>query len=390
MRRDQGVRLEPGAADTSPSREPDAAPSPESHVAYGPDTRSAFASALRRYGDLYLQELVITVVALALVVFFTADSPYFFTTSNAAALASFIAPIAFFALAEVPILILGEIDLSVGEVYVLSPFIVQQLNSHGTPVPLGIVISLVISGVIGWLNGLITVKLHLPSFITTLGMTFALEGIILLGSNGAPANPVGGGILAIVLGGGVWAEAFWAAGVMLVLFFMLRRTSFGLHIVAVGGNAESSKESGIKVDFIKIWCFVLCSFIGGLIGILDGYHIGSIDPDTPGLTFMFYGVAAAVIGGTALTGGRGTMIGAGLGAIVLGTLEDGFHVISVSSFAYDLILGIAILIAMFLNVQIERATLRGVGRGSFARIVGLSFGRILDFSSSRRKEPVRQ
>src|SRR5579863_2371754 len=100
MRRDQGVRLEPGAADTSPSRETDAAPSPESPVAYGPDTRSAFASALRRYGDLYLQELVITVVALALVVFFTADSPYFFTTSNAAALASFIAPIAFFALAE--------------------------------------------------------------------------------------------------------------------------------------------------------------------------------------------------------------------------------------------------------------------------------------------------
>ncbi len=383
MRRDQGVRqLEPDAADTTPS--------PESHVAYGLETRQAFASVLRRYGDLYLQELVITAVALALILFFTVDSPDFFTTSNAAALASFIAPIAFFALAEVPILILGEIDLSVGEVYVLTPFIVEELNNHGTPIPVAIVISLGISGVIGWLNGLITVKLHLPSFITTLGMTFALEGIILIYSNGAPSNPVGGGILALVLGGGVWAEAYWAIGAMLVLFFMLRRTSFGLHIVAVGGNAESSKESGIKVDFIKIWCFVLCSFIGGLIGILDGYHIGSIDPDTPGLTFMFYGVAAAVIGGTALTGGRGTMIGAVLGAIVLGTLEDGFHVISVSSFAYDLILGLAILIAMFLNVQIERATLRGAGRGSFARIIGFLFTRIPDFSSSRRKEAVRR
>ena len=382
MRRDQGVRLEPDAADTTPT--------PESHVARGPDTRQALASALRRYGDLYLQELVITVVALALILFFTVDSPDFFTTTNAAALASFIAPIAFFALAEVPILILGEIDLSVGQVYVLSPFIVEQLNNHGIPIPLGIVMSLAISACIGWLNGLITVKLHLPSFITTLGMTFALEGIVLLGSNGAPSNPVGGGILALVLGGGVWAEAYWGVAVMLLLFFMLRRTSFGLHVIAVGGNAESSKESGIKVDFVKIWCFVLCSFVGGLIGILDGYHIGSIDPDTPGLTFMFYGVAAAVIGGTALTGGRGTMIGAGLGAIVLGTLEDGFHVISVSSFAYDLILGIAITIAMFLNVQIERATLRGAGRGSLARIIGFAFAWIPDSSSSRRKEPVRR
>jgi simple sugar transport system permease protein len=339
---------------------------------------------------MYLQELVIAVVSLAMILFFTVDSPDFFTTSNGAALASFIAPIAFFALAEVPILILGEIDLSVGEVYVLTPFIVEQLNNHGIPVPLAIVLSLATSAVIGWANGLITVKLHLPSFITTLGMTFALEGIILIGSNGAPSDPVGGGVLALVLGGGVWAETYWAIAAMVVLFVMLRRTSFGLHIVAVGGNAESSKESGIKVDFIKIWCFVLCSFTGGLIGILDGYHIGSIDPDTPGLTFMFYGVAAAVIGGTALTGGRGTMIGAVIGAIALGTLEDGFHVISVSSFAYDLILGIAIVITMFLNVQIERATLRGTGRGSFARILNFSFTRILGFSSSRRKEPVRR
>ncbi len=374
MRRDQSVRLEPGDADT--------APGPESPVAYGLDTRRVSASALRRFGDLYLQEMVIAVVALAMILFFTVDSPDFFTTSNAAALASFIAPIAFFALAEVPILILGEIDLSVGEVYVLSPFLVEHLNNAGTPVPLAIVFTMALCAVIGWVNGLITVKLHLPSFITTLGMTFALEGIILIGSNGAPANPVGDGTLALVLGGGVWAEAYWAVGVMTILFVMLRRTSFGLHIIAVGGNAESSKESGLKVDSIKIWCFVLCSFVGGLIGILDGYHIGSIDPDTPGLTFMFYGVAAAVIGGTALTGGRGTMIGAAIGAIALGTLEDGFHVISVSSFAYDLILGIAILITMFLNVQIERATIRGAGRGSVARLIGFIF--------NRRKEPVRR
>jgi len=345
-------------------------------------TRRASASAFRRFGELHLQELVISAVALALILFFTVQSPNFFTGDNAAALASFIAPIAFFALAEVPILILGEIDLSVGEVYVLSPFIVEHLNNAGIPVPFGIALAMVICAAVGWINGLITVKLHIPSFITTLGMTFALEGVILIGSNGAPANPVGEGTLALVLGGGTWAEAYWAIATMTILYIMLRRTSFGLHIVAVGGNAQSARESGIKVDFVKIWCFVLCAFIGGLIGILDGYHIGSIDPSTPGLTFMFYGVAAAVIGGTALTGGRGTMIGAAIGAVVLGILEDGFHVIGVNSFAYDLVLGIAILIAMFLNVQIERASIRGAGQGSFARMLSSPF--------SRRKESVRR
>jgi simple sugar transport system permease protein len=373
MRRDQGVGLQPGGTDISSST--------QSHAADRADARRVLASASQRFRDLFLQELVISVVALVLILFFTIDSPDFFTSANAAALASYIAPIAFFALAEVPILILGEIDLSVGEVYVLSPFVVEYFNNAGIPVPLAIVLSLLICVVIGLINGLITVKLHMPSFITTLGMTFALEGIILIGSNGAPANPVGAGTLVLVLGGGVWAETSWAIAVMVILYLMLRRTTFGLHIIAVGGKPESAKEAGIKVDSVKIWCFVLCAFIGGLIGILDGYHIGSIDPDTSGLTFMFYGVAAAVIGGTALTGGRGTMIGASIGAIVLGILEDGFHVISVSSFAYDLILGIAILIAMFINIQMERATIRGVRHGSFARM--------LNFTFSRRKAPVR-
>jgi simple sugar transport system permease protein len=374
MRQDQGVSREPGGAGVPPGT--------ESQVPHDVDTGRGPVSAARRFGDLFLQELVISVVALALILFFTIDSPDFFTTSNAAALASFIAPIAFFALAEVPVLILGEIDLSVGEVYVLSPFVVEYLNNHGFPIPLAIVLALVVCAAIGWINGLITVKLHMPSFITTLGMTFALEGIILISSNGAPANPVGAGKLVLVLGGGVWAEAYWAIAVMVILHLMLRRTTFGLHVIAVGGKMESAREAGIKVDFVKIWCFVLCAFIGGLIGILDGYHIGSIDPDTPGLTFMFYGVAAAVIGGTALTGGRGTMIGASIGAIVLGILEDGFHVISISSFAYDLVLGLAILIAMFINIQMERATIRGAKHGSFARM--------LYFSFSRRKEPVRR
>ena len=331
------------------------------------------ASGMRRLLEQHLSELVSILVAVALVIFFTIESPNFFTFDNALVLSQFIAPFAIFALAEVPVLILGEIDLSVGQMYIVSPFFVTYWNNAGFPVLPSIVLALLVCCGLGLINGLVTVKLRVPSFIATLGMAFALRGIVLIYSNGAPTNPIGSGTLVNILGGWPWSEAFWALGVAALLHVMLRGTTFGLHIVAVGGNTESARESGIRVDDIKIWCFVLCALLGGLIGILDGYHLGSLDPATDGLTFTFYGVTSAVIGGTALTGGRGTMIGACIGACVLGMIKDGFLILGTSSFALDLVTGLTILLAMILNVQIERATSMQGPRGSFGRAVNLVF-----------------
>ena len=336
-------------------------------------SRRARASALRRLVELHLSELVGILVALALVIFFTIESPNFFTSDNALVLSQFIAPFAIFALAEVPVLILGEIDLSVGQMYIVSPFIVTYWNNAGVPVLPGIILSLLVCCGLGFINGVVTVKLRVPSFIATLGMAFALRGVILIYSNGAPTNPLGSGTLVNILGGSPWSEAFWALGAAVLLTTILRGTTFGLHIVAVGGNTESARESGIRVDYIKIWCFVLCALLGGLIGILDGYHLGSLDPATDGLTFMFYGVTSAVIGGTALTGGRGTMIGACIGACVLGMIKDGFLILGTSSFALDLVTGLTILIAMILNVQIELTATGRRPRGSFARAINVVF-----------------
>ncbi|MGH8891614.1 MAG: ABC transporter permease [Acidothermaceae bacterium] len=327
------------------------------------------------------QELVIAAIGIALAIYFTVSSRFFATANNGASLSQYIAPIAIFALAEVFVLILGEIDLSVGEVYVFTPFIVYYMNDEGLGVIAGIFISLIISCLIGLINGFITVKLRVPSFITTLGTVFALEGIVLISSNGTQLTPAGGGLTASILGGWTWSEIIWALGIAAVLHAVLRRTTFGLHVVASGGNDLAARESGIPVDSVKIWCFVVCSFLGGLMGLLDGYHINALDPSTDGLTFMFYGVAAAVIGGTALTGGRGTMIGALIGAIVLGILEDGFHILGISAFKYTLVLGLAILAAMILNVQMERV--RGHrGGGSLGRL-------LLRLPGLRRKEVAR-
>ena len=331
------------------------------------------ASGIRRFIGQHLSELVSILVAVALAIFFTSQSPNFFTSDNALVLSQFIAPFAIFALAEVPVLILGEIDLSVGQMYIVSPFFVTYWNNAGVPVLPSIVLALLVCCGLGLINGLVTVKLRVPSFIATLGMAFALRGIVLIYSNGAPTNPIGSGMLVNIMGGWSWSEAFWALGLAAMLHVMLRGTTFGLHIVAVGGNTESARESGIGVDYIKIWCFVLCALLGGLMGILDGYHLGSLDPATDGLTFTFYGVTSAVIGGTALTGGRGTMVGACIGACVLGMIKDGFLILGTSSFALDLVTGLTILLAMILNVQIERATSMRGPRGSFGQAVSLVF-----------------
>jgi simple sugar transport system permease protein len=348
-------------------------------------SRRVPSSGIRRFISQHLSELVSTLVAIALVIFFTIESPNFFTFDNALVLSQFIAPFAIFALAEVAVLILGEIDLSVGQMYIVSPFFVTYWNNAGVPVLPGIVLALLVCCGLGFINGLVTVKLRVPSFIATLGMAFALRGIVLIYSNGAPTNPVGPETLMSILGGWSWSEAFWALGIAALLHVMLRGTTFGLHIVAVGGNTESARESGIRVDYVKIWCFVLCALLGGVMGILDGYHLGSLDPATDGLTFTFYGVTSAVIGGTALTGGRGTMIGACIGACVLGMIKDGFLILGTSSFALDLVTGLTILLAMILNVQIERATSMGGPRGSFARAAG----RILSIFPRPRKGGVR-
>jgi len=348
-------------------------------------SRSIPASGMRRFIGQHLSELVSILVAVALAIFFTIQSPNFFTFDNALVLSQFVAPFAIFALAEVPVLILGEIDLSVGQMYIVSPFFVTYWNNAGVPVLPSIVLALLACGGLGLINGLITVKLRVPSFIATLGMAFALRGIVLIYSNGAPTNPIGSGALVNILGGWSWSEAFWALGVAALLHVMLRGTTFGLHIVAVGGNTESARESGIRVDYIKIWCFVLCALLGGLMGILDGYHLGSLDPATDGLTFTFYGVTSAVIGGTALTGGRGTMVGACIGACVLGMIKDGFLILGASSFALDLVTGLTILLAMILNVQIERATSMRGRRGSFGHAVSLVFS----IFARRRKEKMR-
>jgi simple sugar transport system permease protein len=168
-------------------------------------------------------------------------------------------------------------------------------------------------------------------------------------------------VFTTVFGGLAWTRLAWALAIAVVLQWVLNRTRFGLHTIATGGNLTAAAEVGIKVNSVKIRNFVLCSMLGGFAGIIDAFRIGSIDPLAGGSQIMFMAIASAVIGGTLLTGGSGTIIGALIGALALAILQDGFTLSGVSAFTFDMILGAAILVTMAVNVRLTMWRERGGG-----------------------------
>jgi simple sugar transport system permease protein len=319
---------------------------------------------LRRAADEFIRrrEASILVVALALGAYFWITKPVFLSRGNIITISQYVAPWAILAAGEVLLLVSGEIDLSVGNVYALAPFLMHfAIDYYHVPPVAAVILVLVIGAFIGLINGLITVALHVPSFITTLGTLFALNGITLITSHAfpalIPAKAVGMGRW---LGGAPWAEIIWAILIVAVFQTVLTNTRWGLHTIAVGGNLLGASEAGVAVSRVKIGNFMIASTLGALTGILEAFRVGSIDPLAGGTEVMFFAVASCVIGGTALAGGSGTIVGAFFGALVLGILHDGFNLIGISAFAFSLILGVAILAVMTLNVYLAR--LRRAGR----------------------------
>jgi simple sugar transport system permease protein len=310
---------------------------------------------------LHSREASIAIAGIALVIYFQSTAPAFLSIGNIANLAGYAATTAIIAAGEVMVLICGEVDLSVGQVYALSPFVMFYAHEAGVPFVLAILLGLFVAAIVGIINGLLTVVLRIPSFIATLGTFYFINGFTLTISGGFPVQPKAAPIITNTFGGNAVSQILWAIGIALLFQFVLRKTRWGLHTIATGGNLLGASEVGVKVGFIKVGNFILCSILGGLAGTLDAFRIGSIDPLAGGSEIMFMAIASAVIGGTLLTGGSGTIIGAFFGAIVLGILKDGFTLSGVSAYTFDMILGGAILITMLINVRLS--FLRAAGGG---------------------------
>jgi simple sugar transport system permease protein len=327
------------------------------------DGKAERSGLLRRAGAVVVRwrEGSILLACILLAAYFQSTNPVFLSVSNIGNLIDFTATTAIIAAGEVMVLVCGELDLSVGMVYALAPFVMHFAVAHGAPDGAAIVIALAAAGLVGLFNGAITTFLSVPAFVTTLGTMFLINGLTLTISGGFPIEPQAHPAFAAVFGANPWARLGWALAIAVALQSVLNRTRFGLHTIATGGNLVAAAEVGIRVTSIKIRNFMLCSVLGGFAGVIDAFRIGSIDPLAGGSEIMFMAIASAVIGGTLLTGGSGTVIGALIGALVLGVLKDGFTLSGVSAFTFDMILGGAILVTMAVNVRLTMWRERGGG-----------------------------
>jgi simple sugar transport system permease protein len=319
-------------------------------------------------GFLTLREGSIIVVTLVTFGYFAITTSHFVKGDTFKSLLPYFAPTAIIAAGEVFVMILGEIDLSVGAVYLFTPFMWHVFHHAGLPLYPSIIASLLIAMAIGAINGFFVAYVGIASFVATLGTLFFLDGLTLVISHATPVQVPGTGIgkvtsFAQVFGAGTYSELFWAIGIVIVLQIALSLTRWGVYTVSVGGNRLGAAEAGVRTRAIIIRNFVLAAGLAGFVGILEVVRITSATPDPSGSnTLLLQVVAAAIIGGTLMTGGDGTIVGALIGALFLGVLTEGLTIKGVSANYLDLYLGIAIIIAMTLNVVVRRVR-TGSGRG---------------------------
>ncbi len=336
--------------------------SPET-IGTAPDRRRG-PSILSRATTVFLKQREASVLAIAVIMFiyFAVTTHAFVSHGSFVNIAQYMAPYTIIGIGLVLLMVCGEIDLSVGFVWMLAPYTMHSLVNTGIPTFLAIVFTIVLLAVIvGGVNGVVTTIFGVPSLITTLGTGYIIYGYALTISSAQQINLPGVSLgLGHWFGSEAWSEFIWATALVLIFHVILTRTRWGLYTVSVGGNLLGARESGIKVNRIKIGNFMLCAGLGALAGILEAFKNDIIDPSAGQLAVLLVALAGAVIGGTSLAGGSGTMIGLWLGMLVLGILQDGFNLRGISSNKFQIILGFAILLAMIANTYLTR--LRNAGR----------------------------
>jgi simple sugar transport system permease protein len=316
-----------------------------------------------------LREGSIIVITLVAAIYFSANTSTFLTGENFETLLPYFAPFAILAAGEVFVMILGEIDLSIAGMYLFAPILFYKLNtSVGLSLVPAVVVALLVCMVVGAINGVFVSIVGLSSFVVTLGMLFTFEGLSLIISKGTPVATPGGQpplhTFGKVFGGGTYSELIWAIGIVVILQLVLTFTRWGLYTVAIGSNKLGAAEAGVRVNLVMIRNFMLCALTAGLVGIFEAVRSATVQPNPAGPNeILLLAIAAAVIGGTLLTGGSGTVVGALIGALFLGILKDGLILQGVQATYLLFYTGLAVIVAMTANVFVGRVRRGQTGGG---------------------------
>ncbi len=310
------------------------------------------------------RELNVLIALVLLCLYFYWRQPEtFIKPANLAVIMRFMATFGILAIGEVLVIITGGIDLSVGSLTALTGVIVATLMLKGAfglaPVGLipAILLTLAVGTLIGVWHGLFVTKLKIPPFIITLSTWLIARGMAGYITRGYPiVYPSGHPFL--VLGQGELAAIPISFIILIIIAliasFILNFTVLGRHIYAVGGNLEAARVSGVHVDRVRIFCYATSGFMAATTGILLASRLGQGTP-TVGTAYELWAIAATVIGGTSLFGGEGTVLGALLGAAIMGVMQNGMVLINISSYLQDAILGVVLAIAVIYDTVRRRA-----------------------------------
>ena len=292
-------------------------------------------------------------IALCLVLW--AATPHFLTVSNLLNVFEQTAINAVVAAGMTFVIISGGIDLSVGSVLALSGIALAMALDAGVPAPLAIVFGLGAGLACGLVNGVLVTFGRLPPFIATLGMMSVARGGALMLAEGRPISGFGEEFRSLATGDVLMmpAPAIIAGGIYLLAHFVLARTIFGRAVYAIGGNEEAARLSGVRVHVHKTAVYGVAGLASAAAAVLLTARLNSAQP-TAGIMYELDAIAATVIGGTSLMGGEGTILGALIGALIMGVLRNGLNLLNVSSFFQQVVIGAVIIGAVLVDMSLKR------------------------------------
>jgi len=317
------------------------------------------------------------IALIVLLIFFSLTSPNFLTAISVITMIRHVALNAIIAIGVTFVILTGGIDLSVGSIIGFCGMIAGGLIYEGLnltflgitiyfSIPIVILVTVIIGILIGWFNGVLVSKFNVTAFIATMGSMYIFRGFAMLRSDGKTfPNLIGKPELRNtgfpLLGSGTFLGIPYTIYLMVILIvitiYVAKKTPFGRHVYAVGGNEHAARLSGIQVGKVKTIVFMISGGCAALVGLIISSELVAAHPAT-GTSYEMNAIAAAVLGGTSLAGGRGSIGGAVLGAFVIGILNDGMVMMGVSSFWQTVIKGVVIVLAVIFDQMQHRGSVK--------------------------------
>lgn len=303
---------------------------------------------------------------IGLIIVFSFTNEYFFTLNNVLTIGLQTSTIALIGIGATIVILTGGIDLSTGSVVALSGVAAAMLVNAGLPVPIGMILGIFVGGLCGLANGLIVTVLRLPPFIATLGTMMVARGVALYITNAAPVSGMpesfaelgngalfriveeGANGLPIVKFPGIPYPVIIMIVITLMFAFALAKLKTGRYIYAIGSNEEAARLSGIKTNRVKNYAYIASGLLSGLAGVILASRLVTAQPNG-GVAYELDAIASAVVGGTSLSGGVGTIPGTLIGSFIIGVLRNGLNMNGVSAFVQQIIIGLVIIVTVGLD-----------------------------------------